>query len=457
MRRLLLSVLLGLIVVGAFGQKSRVIKRVLSGVLTKEIVDAAISSKPYTPVYTPATTEIVIPNMNRVAPVPKIEHDELIQLMKKYKTSKLFSDTTKKTKIKIFKEVKAGRESLDKGDTVNAVSHYESAVKIPLFNTYLKMNIRDSIYSFLGKAYYYGWGCKRNVKKAIEYLDRWEVPMSKYKHRDILRDAYYEAGWQAYENMNTKEDSIAAFNGMLFASRLGNNDAYRVLGYFHANGIGTERDSLMAKSCYVAAAGGGDSISQCIMASNSLERRDYQGVIYFGTMEPGCKSVEQQLRVGLAEFMIGEYQLSADWYEKAAEKDQVEAYYALAELYSRHLNNKTKAFSYLEKIYAVEEPEAIYDIALCYFRGYGIEKDMDKAIALWKRGAENLSIPECQYCYGYALLKAIGVKKDKKQGRYWIELAAQNGCDEAKAYMENKKNAVALESLSPQIISFAEN
>jgi TPR repeat protein len=81
-------------------------------------------------------------------------------------------------------------------------------------------------------------------------------------------------------------------------------------------------------------------------------------------------------------------------------------------------------------------------LAQMYESGSGVPKDLGKAAALIKRGAEQ---PDgtayaslARYHWGVALWEGVGVDPDPDQARTWLERAAAEGQTEAMDYLRQR-------------------
>lgn len=97
-----------------------------------------------------------------------------------------------------------------------------------------------------------------------------------------------------------------------------------------------------------------------------------------------------------------------------------ETFKALAEMDARNF-----------RVYALLDHEELvraanFKLADCYYRGIGTEKNVEKAISLWKENAEQSDEAAC--CnLGYEYLTGKYLKKDYEKGFYWTQKAAELG------------------------------
>ena len=96
----------------------------------------------------------------------------------------------------------------------------------------------------------------------------------------------------------------------------------------------------------------------------------------------------------------------------------------------------TSARRIWEALDAIDFGEAAFNLGILYEDGLGVEKDMLRALAYYRRGAENGS-PKAIFRLGVIYWQgAPGVAVDRDEGRRFLSLAAANGDSEAKRYLE---------------------
>ena len=95
---------------------------------------------------------------------------------------------------------------------------------------------------------------------------------------------------------------------------------------------------------------------------------------------------------------------------------------------------KTKQFATALKELIPEskagDPEAMYHLALMYGGGFGVQKNLRKALKLYGRAAEMGHVPS-QKEYGTALAIGDGAEQDVAEGLKWLIIAARTGNQDA--------------------------
>ena len=75
------------------------------------------------------------------------------------------------------------------------------------------------------------------------------------------------------------------------------------------------------------------------------------------------------------------------------------------------------------------------NLAICYFNGYGVEKDVEKAIYWWQKAAD-AGDSTAQYRLAFCYLKGEGIEKDVEKAVYWWQKAADTGDSDAEYMLE---------------------
>jgi len=128
---------------------------------------------------------------------------------------------------------------------------------------------------------------------------------------------------------------------------------------------------------------------------------------------------------------------AAKWFSKAAKKNHTKALYMLGKMYMDGdgiTKNASQAGELLTKSANKGYTEAQYEIANYHFFGYGGKKDAILAIQYYKKAAQDRHI-NAQFQLGKILYAGIGVSADKQEGKKWLETAAENGSEQALAFL----------------------
>lgn len=122
-------------------------------------------------------------------------------------------------------------------------------------------------------------------------------------------------------------------------------------------------------------------------------------------------------------------QEAARWYQKAAEKNNADAQFALSNAYSvgRGVAVEPKqALHWLTKAAENGNITAMMSLAGLYETGVGIARDTAKA-ADWTLRAARAGSVDALYLYAVRLMLGDGVPKSEKTAALWFERAAQRG------------------------------
>lgn len=122
-------------------------------------------------------------------------------------------------------------------------------------------------------------------------------------------------------------------------------------------------------------------------------------------------------------------QEAARWYQKAADKNNADAQFALANAYSIGRGvpvDPKQALHWLTKAAGNGNVTAMMSLAGLYETGVGVARDPAKA-ADWTMRAANAGSVDAIYLYGVRLMLGDGVPKNERAATLWIERAAQRG------------------------------
>jgi len=118
--------------------------------------------------------------------------------------------------------------------------------------------------------------------------------------------------------------------------------------------------------------------------------------------------------------------------KRAAKHGSGAAYYNLGNLYYRGeylQKDDKKAFDNWVKAVELRNPHGGSNLAAAYIEGIGCEKDVEKAITIYKQAVENGSGFSANKLYFYFGTGSNGVEKDKELAKYYLFKAAELGDD----------------------------
>lgn len=179
----------------------------------------------------------------------------------------------------------------------------------------------------------------------------------------LTPEQMFNKGWVAYEASNYGE-AVKWFHK---AAEQGDATAQYYLGYCHENGYGVSQDYNEAIKWYTKAAEQDHSTAQFYLAD--------------------CYRYGKGVSI--------DYNQAIKWYNKAAEQNALSAQLSLAVLFY----SEKEPLNYSEAVkwfYKVAERAATtqvwiahFYLGLCYYRGYGVQKNYYEAIKYWREAAEH--------------------------------------------------------------------
>ncbi|KAJ3252955.1 hypothetical protein HK103_001054 [Boothiomyces macroporosus] len=99
------------------------------------------------------------------------------------------------------------------------------------------------------------------------------------------------------------------------------------------------------------------------------------------------------------------------------------------------------AVKYYSKAASLNNPEGIYNLALLYKNGFGVEQNLQVSFNLFKRAAQmnpkflghcpNIGVAESQHALGSAYADGLGCNIDLISAAFWYEKASENGSPQA--------------------------
>ena len=140
------------------------------------------------------------------------------------------------------------------------------------------------------------------------------------------------------------------------------------------------------------------------------------------------------------------YNLSKKYYDMALEQDNDHAQWAVGENYlggyHGYPQDSRKAVEYFQKGASNGSHRAQLSLALCYYNGNGVSKNMAEC-AKWLTAASELGNAEAQWRLGYFLIEGIGISKNFEKGKMWIQKSAAQGEDTAIEMLKELKTVEA--------------
>ena len=94
--------------------------------------------------------------------------------------------------------------------------------------------------------------------------------------------------------------------------------------------------------------------------------------------------------------------------------------------YARIPPDSVKAVGWFKKAVDQGHPQGIYELAVAYYTGDGVDEDETRAVALFRAAAEK-NVPAAAYMLGDCLLDGVGVAVDRAQALEWLLRASELG------------------------------
>ena len=123
------------------------------------------------------------------------------------------------------------------------------------------------------------------------------------------------------------------------------------------------------------------------------------------------------------------YEQAIYWWQKAADAGNSAAQKNLAFCYLKGdgvEKNVEKAVYWWQKAADAGNSAAQFNLAICYLKGDGVEKDVEKAVYWWQKAAD-AGDSTAQYRLAFCYLKGEGIEKDVEKAVYWWQKAADAG------------------------------
>ena len=122
------------------------------------------------------------------------------------------------------------------------------------------------------------------------------------------------------------------------------------------------------------------------------------------------------------------------WFEKAYNAGYRAAAFDLAMCYKKEIGterNISKALELLQIGVKDEDVHAIYELGMCHFYGHGVPRNEIEGAKLFKQGSdEKFQFGDCENMYGYCLETGKGCKTDKQKALEFYRLASDHGSPE---------------------------
>jgi TPR repeat protein len=192
-----------------------------------------------------------------------------------------------------------------------------------------------------------------------------------------------------YGHGKTK-DLIEAVKFYQKASRNGEPKADEKLAYCYEYGLGELNPNLpLAAALYKSAVEKGVKtayyyLGLCYVRGKGIEINIQEAIKYFELSDRECNSAKAQFQLGIIylEGIATEQNpiLAKKYFMKSIDNGNIEAYNNLARYYENIEKNNVLAFDCYSKGSVKGNPRAHYNLGRCYYYGFGIKEDRNKAM-----------------------------------------------------------------------------
>ena len=114
------------------------------------------------------------------------------------------------------------------------------------------------------------------------------------------------------------------------------------------------------------------------------------------------------------------------WFEKAAAGKHAYALFALGRISVTADKDYKKAVGFFQQAVDNGSKDALFELANCYFHGFGVKPDKAKGLELLRKAAEQ-GVPDAQFILGEFYFKGDGVKQDKAKAVEYFSKAVEGG------------------------------
>ena len=291
------------------------------------------------------------------------------------------------------------------------------------------------------------WQCK-NVQRAIDELkkggtessdslEKKKLEFKLIKLRSELGDPsdYLKLAWLYENGTGVSQNDSEALEWYRKAAEKGNADAQIELGkrYFEGRGVSTNEDE--AVKWYTKAAENGNTDAQLVLGDRYFVEQKYSTAAewYRKAADKDNGNVRAQYQLGLmysqGQGVERNYAEAADWYRKAADQRDAESQRRLAGMFEAG-NGVEQSYAEAEKWYqkAADQgsKEAQYSLGLIYAYGKGGVQSNTEAFR-WFHKAEEQGYPPALYRLGLMYEYGTGISQNDEAALEMYREAAEKG------------------------------
>lgn len=309
--------------------------------------------------------------------------------------------------------------------------NYAKAIK--LYGKAIKSNVPFA-FAALGDCYRDGLGVPRDYDKAVEL---YRQAVDKYSlEGEIGLGVCYENGW----GVDREPEKAVRFYRQ--ATERKNANAIVCLGDCYANGIGVGKPNKpQAFKLWMSAAEQNsleafDRLASCYEKGWGTNKDEGKTKYYRALEFQGCQKYAEAGSLGAMYKLAGcydkggyvepDYQKAAEWYRRAAEKNETSSIgmlgvcYFLGQGVKKNTAKARKCFSRADKRGWLD---AKYWLGACYYHGSGVKRDYEKAAEFYRLAAENNNC-DAMCALGLCYCGGEGVSQNYDEAARWFRRAA---------------------------------
>lgn len=247
------------------------------------------------------------------------------------------------------------------------------------------------------------------VVRFIVFCEKHHIGETDWKYLLIkalrLQDELRREKWFLHARIDNHDLSPENdFSDILYAAEEGDQYAQVLLGKMYSEGRRVKGDPVRALIWFLKAA-----------QENNIEALYFVGKYY-----------------NLAFFGLDDdYSKSREWIKKSADLGYAPAQYEVALSYKDYGITEGDKIGYLEKSSAQNYSSSIFKLALCYYLGEGVNKNIKKGIELAIQAAEIGDVSACEF-----LAEVYAGECDNKMSIYWYKEAERLGSHKAAAALK---------------------
>ncbi len=278
-------------------------------------------------------------------------------------------------------------------------------------------------YCGIGKIYSYGYGVETDIDKAKSWYE-------KAKKRGTFDDCLETALFYIHNNIDNVIENIESNS---FLQRIINNtnlasSIYLELGFYYLNNQNNkniQKSNDFFRKSYLIAKKNGENLSYYYFYGHGT-KKDYKKTLNL-CLKKTDDGFYQSMIGDLYYYGLGvkrDYSESKKWYEKSANKGDVNARISLGKLYFLGEGcevNYSKAIQYFELAKTFDlYGEAFYYLGNCYYHGLGVKSDWHKAKEYYEKAiSRNYN---CEYALEMVKIDLGEFRKLTKMEQYAKEL-----------------------------------